>query len=135
MLISDFFFALFAATVLSVVVAVFFGWRHPAQPDSGIAAALGFAFLTIFLAAIVGSMWIRPIATLPWGGSWLPGLGISLLVATIILAVGTPRVPRRPAASENVERRRAEAVAKVFGGFFWLMVFGFVTVLVLGSVL
>jgi hypothetical protein len=37
--------------------------------------------------------------------------------------------------SENVERRRAEAVAKVFGGFFWLMVLGFVTALVLGSVL
>ncbi|MEE4273698.1 MAG: hypothetical protein V2I67_18630 [Thermoanaerobaculales bacterium] len=135
MLITDFFFALFAATVFSVVVAVFFGWRHPAQPDSGIVAALGFSFLTIFLAAIVGSTWIRPIASLPWGGGWLPALGISLLVASIIMASGAPRVPRRPAVSENVERRRAEAVAKVFGGFFWLMVLGFVTALVLGSVL
>lgn len=135
MLITDFFFALFAAIVLSVVIAVFFGWRHPAQPDSSVAAALGFAFLTIFLAAIVGSMWIRPIATPPWGGRWLPALGISLLVATIILAVSVPRPRRRPVVSKDVERKRAETVATVFGGFFWLMVFGFVTALVLGSLL
>jgi hypothetical protein len=135
MLITDFFFALFAATVLSVVVAVFFGWRHPAQPDSSVAAALGFAFLTIFLAAIVGSMWIRPMTTLQWGGRWLPALGISLLVATIILAVSAPRPRRRPEVAKNVERNRQETVASIFGGFFWLMVFGFVTALVLGSVL
>lgn len=135
MLITDFFFALFAAIVLSVVIAVFFGWRHPAQPDSSVAAALGFAFLTIFLAAIVGSMWIRPMTAMPWEGRWLPVLGISLLVATIILAVSAPRPRRRPVAPKNAEREREEAVATVFGGFFWLMVFGFVSALVLGSLL
>ena len=126
MLITDFFFALFAAIVLSVVIAVFFGWRHPAQPDSSVAAALGFAFLTIFLAAMTA---------MPWEGRWLPVLGISLLVATIILAVSAPRPRRRPVAPKNAEREREEAVATVFGGFFWLMVFGFVSALVLGSLL
>jgi hypothetical protein len=78
-------------------------------------------------------MWIRPIATLPWDGTWLGALGISLLVAILILALSAPR-PQRPAVRRNPERERTEAVATVFGGFFWLMIASLVVALVLGSI-
>jgi len=129
MLFSDFFFSLFAALVLSVVIAVFFGWRHPGQSQSGVAAALGFVFLTVFLAALVGGMWFRPSPTHHWGGTWFPYLGVALIVGSVILAVGAPR--RGQPVETDRRLTRAEVVAEVFGGFFWLMMLGFVTALVL----
>jgi hypothetical protein len=134
MLVTDFVFSLFAALVLSVVIAVFFGWRHPGQRDAGVAAALGFVFLTVFLAALVGGMWFQPMPTHDWHPTWLPYLGVALIVASVILAAGVPRGNRQATPATDHEPTRMEIVAEVFGGFFWLMMFGFVTALVLAYV-
>jgi hypothetical protein len=117
-------FELLIALLISVSVAVLFvpllGWRRPGGDEGALMAFLFFFFL-IFLAALAGGMWIRPVGPTAWGVSWLGYLMVALVVALLLAAVSPPK-PRRERGLGGSRTAGGEATMPAgLGTFFWIL--------------
>jgi hypothetical protein len=117
--------ALVAALLISLVFSLAFNNRGP----WGIFWTF---FLVIFLAALAGQLWIKPIGPVYWGIAWVPLFAVGLLFAFLLaasVAVSAPKELRK----EGEEVKRGEAtVAAAVGAFFWLMVIILVLAIAVG---
>ncbi|MFW6163994.1 MAG: hypothetical protein ACODAJ_14605, partial [Planctomycetota bacterium] len=103
----------------TVILAGVLGWRHP-RVEAPWAAAL-FVFLVLFLAAWAGGVWLMPFGPVLWGSRWLPFVLVGLVVALILLAVGST-VHQPGSSAEAVAQARETAVmGTVFGIVFWAL--------------
>lgn len=125
-MMTGFFFAILISILLALLLVGAAGWRHP-RHDSALGATL-FLFLLLLFVSWAGGLWIAPYGPTVWGGAWLPTVGIAVITALIVLAIGSstsppPRTPEsvEEAAIEEEEAVAATSFAVVFGVFFWLL--------------
>lgn len=87
-------------------------------------------FVIVFLAVLAGGLWMTPAGPAVWGVNWLPMFIIALLVS-LLLAASTP-VERPRTMTEAMRRAEEEdAVVAVLGIFFWVMIIGFIVIIII----
>jgi hypothetical protein len=121
-------FALIVAVLLTLVFA--FGLSRGASLVSWWAF-----FMLIFLLAWAAGLWLAPAGPVAWNVAWLPILITGILVALLLAAVAPPRRPRGGASSEPrppVPPPGGPARDADLNAFFWILVAGFLIVIVLG---
>jgi hypothetical protein len=119
----DLLFVLFIALLFSAILALAFGWRHPAQQS--LSVAILFLFSVFFLLVLAGGLWIGPLGPPLWGGHWLPFLVVGLAIALLLLAATAwptqAAPPRQPLPSTTEEQLIATTAATAFGIVFWIL--------------
>jgi len=126
----DILFIIIIAAIISAVLGIGFGWRHPSRPEA-VGGSLIFIFLLLFLTMWASSSWIPTAGPVLWGFHWGIPLLTGLLLALVLLATAVP--PRRDRGREvdKLQDERDDVVtATVFGVFFWMMIIGLLAVIV-----
>lgn len=135
MMILDLVFAIFIAMILASLITGPVGWRHPrlhnAQPTGRRATGM-FLFLILLPLIWAGGLWLSPMGPEVSGSYWLPPLLVGLLVALLVLAVGSAGGPttlgdnaRAGAGAEpDIGEAATIGITALFGLFFWLLLLG-----------
>lgn len=129
----DFMFVIIFAVILSVLLTLGLGWRHPGRGDA-VGTSILFLFLILLFAMWAGGVWLPDWGPAAYGTPWLGLLLIGIFIALLILAVAAP-VKRRRATSEAQAVAEEEAVAATaFGAFFWILILGLLVAVIVSYV-
>jgi len=107
MIVTDFFFSLLIAAILSVFIAMLIHRR-------GARKGFFWFFLTLFLATWAGGTWGNKLSHVFAGISWLPYLLASLLTALLLLIFmpKTPKIGRRTQLNRIETQEMLEQIGK-----------------------
>jgi hypothetical protein len=124
MLIVDFVIALFVALVISLVLVVAFGWKHPRHTTLFPSFLLLFILLLFMIWA--GGVWIGP-----WGpsirGSYLfPFVMVGVIVALLVAALVPPGNGKKVLTKEATSRTK-NAAGIFLGALFLLLIVAIVS--------
>lgn len=125
----DLIIAFFVALILSLLLALVFGWERPGH--AGVWPSLLFLFFIIFVAAWAGGVWIQPYGPVNWSVYWLPFLIVGILFALLLVAVVPPKRPR----SRREAKQQAKEVAEndaALSFFFWVFLIALVIAAIVG---
>jgi hypothetical protein len=130
MIILELLFSFIIAAVLSSLLILI--WRR-----SGKRTGLFWLFLTIFLSAWAGGVWMKPFGPQLWGINWFSFLFSALIVSLIFAAFA----PQRPPKSRNetikmLERIQREKELKkatyiTLSSFFWGLLFVLIVAIII----
>jgi hypothetical protein len=96
--------ALIFVIALLMALAVSFGYRHRRPWSFG--TILG----VLFLVGLTVAIWARPVGPVVYGFAWLPVFMGSLVVALLMLALGTPRSERTAEVETHARVEGAGAI-------------------------
>jgi len=122
MILIDLGFVLLLALAISVLLAVGFGWRHPAHP--GPWPAFVFLLVTMLFLTWAGGTWIGRIGPVYREFAWLPFVLMALLATLTLLAAAPARPLRRQRDAGSRQEPRA-----VFGLSFWILILALAAVI------
>ena len=125
MIAVDILIALGTAFALTVFFSLMFRRRGPW-------ASFPIFFVVLFLVTWAGGAWVTPIGPTIGGAYWLPFLIVGLIFAILLIAASPPL----PASEEQslglsmTEEQKIGAAVAV-ETFFWILVIGLITVIIL----
>lgn len=126
----DIMFIIIIAAIISGILGLGFGWRHPSRPEA-VGGSLVFIFLLLFLGMWASSRWFPPAGPVLLGFHWAIPLLVGLLLALIVLAIAVPPRRDRSAGVDTIQDEQDDVVAAtVFGVFFWLLIIGLLAVII-----
>lgn len=114
---AAFVFAFVVALLLGGILAAIFGRTRGVD---AFWTSFVFFFLIILLTTWVFGLWIAPFGPLIGDVAWVPFVVVGIIIALIIAAVAPTAPQRRPSTPEEAEDQ--QAVATLFGTFFWILV-------------
>lgn len=89
-------------------------------------------FLIVFLAAWAGSLWLSPAGPAFLGIFWVPIVAVAFIFAVLLSAALPHRPPTQEVETISQVEREEQAKERVFDAFFWVLLAGFVIVIILG---
>lgn len=123
----------FVALSSALIVSVLFGFAMRRRiPRTGF---LGF-FLILFFATWAGGIWIGPLGPPFRGIYWLPFVLVAVLVGFLLAALAPRQAPSGRIETlemlEEIEQERKlqKLTYMSFGLFFWIALFGLITVII-----
>jgi len=120
----DIIFIIIIAAIISGILGLGFGWRHPSRPEA-VGVSTLFLFLLLVFAMWAGSGWFPAMGPVLFGIHWVFPLVVGLLVALIVLAVSAPPRKEPGPSVKTIQEEEDEIVATtVFGIFFWILIIG-----------
>ncbi|MDD2239981.1 MAG: hypothetical protein PHI93_04895 [Kiritimatiellae bacterium] len=129
MIIPDLAFVFLFALVLAGILGWGAGWRHPASHNA-VGTSVWFLFLVLMFVMWAGSAWLPPWGPLWRGTAWLSILVIGLLVSLLMLAIATPVRRHGKLREATKQTEDAVVVGTAFGLFFWILMIGLLTAIV-----
>lgn len=106
MVVPDFFFSLFVAMVISLVVA------RVLHRKAGARRGFLWLFFVIFLTVYAGGIWAKPYGTELSMTNWLPFV-LSGILAALLLIVFAPRYPKLERNEQLDRRKTIEMLEKI----------------------
>jgi hypothetical protein len=112
-------YGIFASIIIALLLTLIFStsFRH-----RGPWGGLLFFFLVIFLTSWASQLWINPFGPVVLGIYWVPLVFVAVLVALLLLAVGSTAIDKAPVTPPAEEITRSESSLLAIGLFFWILV-------------
>ncbi len=131
MFLINLIFVFVFALLLASILALAFGWRHPARAEA-FGVSLLFLFIVFFLAIWAGAVWIQPWGPVLYGVPWLSMFLIGLFVALLILSL-TPDRSSRVRSEVVDEMKEVKVNGTVFTVFFWILCIGLLIAIIIAA--